>query len=577
MRRRTLLLTMALALGVVGARAQDENGKDPFAFTLDVKEKVLANGLRVVVAPRKGAPRVACAMWFRVGSVDEVPGKTGLAHVLEHMMFKGTHRIGVKDATLGDKLEQQLDAAWARKKGLAAALGEARLAKARARERTLPFAVARLFAGAGDAASVASESTFLAANGWTAADAPYFELRGAEEDFKGLVLEERKNDRQEELWDTYVRAGGTNLNAFTSEDTTQYVVTLPANKLELFFWLEADRLKDPVFREWYPEREVVKEERYNDENSGDGPFYEALTAVVYGPHPYGHPILGWMKDLDNATPQDAMKFFKDHYAPKNATCVLAGDVDPEKAFALAERYLGSIPAREPVATEPPSEPTCPGEKRFTLEAQAESRVEIYWRAPEPTSRDRDVLDVIAEILEGENGRLWRALVEEQQLATTTEASLDNHRFAGRFHVAAHAKPETELDKLETALDAEVAMLTTDTVTAEELTRAKTRLMSDVIRGLEDLEGVVERLGQGAAILGDARAIIDRGKRLRSITAEDVQRVAKKTFRTAGRTVGVLTRGGTQTDEPETPREPDDNPQPGPPHPHPKPHRHGGPR
>ncbi|MEZ0231151.1 MAG: M16 family metallopeptidase, partial [Planctomycetota bacterium] len=299
--RRALVVASLLLLGSALA---DDAAKDPFAFSLEVKEKVLANGLRVVVAPRKGAPRVACALWFRVGSVDEEPGKTGLAHVLEHMMFKGTRRIGVKAAALGEKLIAQLDATWDSQKPLAAKVGEPRLHELRARERSLAAACGRLLGARADLAAVASEASFIASS-FGAADEPYLVLRRVEQDFERLSLEERKNDIQEELWDTYVNAGGTGINAFTTEDTTQYIVTLPSNKLELFFWLEADRLAEPVFREWYPEREIVKEERRNDENQSDGPFYEALAATVFGPHPYWHQILGWMKDLDELGPQDA--------------------------------------------------------------------------------------------------------------------------------------------------------------------------------------------------------------------------------------------------------------------------------
>jgi predicted Zn-dependent peptidase len=481
------------------------------------------------------------------------------------MMFKGTHRIGVKDAALGDKLDAQLDASWARRKAFASELGD-ELPRLRARERAFLGSVGRLLAAGDDLAAVSSEAAFMGTKTFQAEDKRYFELRETEGEFARLILEERKNDLKEELWDTYVAAGGTNLNAFTTEDATQYVVTLPANQLELFFWLEADRLSDPVFREWYPERDVVKEERRNDENAADGPFYEALNAVVFGPHPYGHPILGWTKDLDDLTPRDAYEFFEEHYSPENATCVLAGDVDPEAAFALAARYLGRLPKRRTRVTHVPAEPTCPGEKRFSLVAETEPRVEFFWRAPEPRSRESDVLAVVATILSGESGRLYKRVVEEETLAVSVDASLDSHRFAGRFHVGAHAKPDTDLEKLETELDEEVSALATDLVSDEELARAKSRIAADLVRGLEDLEGTAERLGQGATLYGDWHSLIERGKRVRSVTAEEVREVARKTFRAAGRTVGVLERGPGSAEPPVEPDEPSPPSHPHPPHP-----------
>ncbi len=565
--RRTFI-ALALGLAAMAAWAGDDHDgdheKDPFAFTLDVKEKVLDNGFRILVAPRPGAPRIACAVWFRVGSVDELPGRTGLAHCLEHMMFKGTHRIGVKDAALGDKLDAQLDATWAHKKALATELG-GDLSRLRAQERAFLASSGRLLAAGEDVATLASEAAFLGTKVFHPEDKAYFEIRETEAEFTRLILEERKNDRKEELWDTYVAAGGTNLNAFTTEDSTQYVVTLPTNQLELFFWLEADRLSDPVFREWYPERDVVKEERRNDENAADGPFYEALTGVIFGPHPYGHPILGWTKDLDEITPKDAYEFFEEHYSPENATCVLAGDVDPEKAFALAARYLGKVPKRKTRVTRVPAEPTCPGEKRFSLEAETEPRVELYWRAPDPRSRENDVLGVIATLLSGESGRLYKKVVEEKTIATSVEASLDAHRYAGRFHVGARAKPDTDLDKLESDLDEEVTGLTTDLVPGDELERAKGRIAAEVVRGIEDLEGTASRLGEGATLYGDWRSLVERGKRVRSVTAEEVRAVARKTFRTAGRTVGVLVRGPGTPEPAEENKEEEPAPQG---HPHP---------
>jgi predicted Zn-dependent peptidase len=575
MRSRFLAIGLIAIAGFAAlAAADDAPNADPFAVKLDVEERVLANGLHVLVAPRKCGPRVACAMWVRVGSVDEEPGKTGLAHVLEHMMFKGSHTIGVKDAALGEKIQAQQDAVWARKRAAEAKIqrgvagddpDDARPARLRSRERVrlacakrLGIAVAALYAGDasdedGTGAAIAAVTSEAKALAGYSAEGPYSdlfrELRAAEDEMAPLLLDERKNDRKEELWDLYVQAGGTNLNAYTTEDTTNYVVTLPSNKLELFFWLEADRLKDPVFREWYPEREVVKEERRIDENAPDGPFYEALSAVAYGPHPYGHPVLGWVKDLDNLTPADARDFFSKHYAPENVTCVLVGDLDPKTVFPMAERYLGKIPRRPCTPSIAPAEPTAPGEKRLVVEADTDARVEIWWKAPDPSSSDRDVLDVIAALLGGDTGRLYRDLVMDDGSATSTDAAQDIHRFPGRFHVSAKAKPDADLDALEDALDTEVAAIASadapdlpvHAVTDDELERAKNRISADRVKTLEDLEGIAEQIGHASTVMGDWRAAIDHPARIRRVTLAQVRAVAAKYFKKAGRTVAVLHR------------------------------------
>jgi predicted Zn-dependent peptidase len=565
---RALALFAALALPVLGGasriRAQEAPAEaDPFAVKIDVREHLCENGLRVLVAPRRRAPRIACAMWFRTGSVDEVPGKTGLAHICEHMMFKGSHRIGVKDFAKGEEIDRRLDEVWAKRKVLEAKHEPKDLARFRDLRGRLELLEKTQTDEAKSARSDAeAEIRKLDPDGELA------KLTPLDTELEELLREERLNDKREELWDLYVQAGGTSLNAFTTEDTTNYVVTLPSNKLELFFWLESDRLTDPIFREWYPERDVVEEERRIDENQPDGPFYEGLDAVAYGPHPYGHPILGWMSDLDEATRQDAFDFYLKHYGPQNATCVLVGDVAPDEAFALADRYFGRIPARPVAPTRPPAEPTSPGEKRLIVEGDAEPRVELWYRTPPPATPERDVLDVIVSLLAGETGRLYKHLVVEKQLAVTVEASDEVKRYASRFKVAAHAKPETDLDALETALAAEVAALTSETVSAAELERAKERIAADHVHGLEDLEQTCEKLGNAAAVQGDWRRALDRTRRVRGVTADDVKRVATRVFRSDRRTTGILRRPTTDDSGDEDTPKADGEGKP------PKPHRSG---
>lgn len=537
------LAGLLLGLGGFSAlRAQDAGG-DPYAVKIEVQEHVCENGLRVLVSPRAGAPRVACSMWFRVGSVDELPGKTGLAHVLEHMMFKGSHRIGVKDYARGEEISQKLDDVWERRKTLVAALGAEKVAQFRELRGKVELLEAKAKKKGADDEDLDALSE--ARKALEALD-PKHECEKVlplDQEFQKLLSDERGNDKKEELWDLYVQAGGTGLNAFTTEDTTNYVVTLPSNKLELFFWLESDRLADPNFREWYPERDVVEEERRIDENAPDGAFYEGLAAVAYGPHPYGHPILGWMADLDELTREDAYDFYRRHYSPSNATCVLVGDVNPARIFEMADRYLGKVARRAVSPRRPPAEPTSPGEKRLLVESEAEPRVELWYRTPPPGTRDRDVLDVIAALLSGETGRLHRHLVDEQGLALTVDASDEVKRYAARFKVTAHAKPDGSLLALEAALDAEVASLVSESVTQEELDRAKERIAAEHVHGLEDLEQTCEKLGSAAAVQGDWRRALDRTTRVREVTADDVKRVAALVFRADRRTTGVLRRPG----------------------------------
>ncbi|HVY62445.1 MAG TPA: pitrilysin family protein, partial [Planctomycetota bacterium] len=326
------LVPLLLLGAALVARADD--AKPAPAFSLGVHEAHLENGLEVLTVERPGAPRATCWLFMKTGSVNEHTGITGISHLFEHLMFKGTHTIGVKDYARDQKLQLELDAAWQ----------ELRAADA----------------GTDDAKKVELVKRF-----------------------KALQKAERENDVQDELWDLYLSNGGTGLNAFTTEDMTVYIVTLPSNKVELFMWLESDRLAHAVFREFYAERDVVKEERRLDENRPEGPFEEQLYATFFMAMPYHWPVLGWMSDLDAITPADCRAYFDIFYAPNNAALVVVGDVKHEEVEKLAERYFGRIPRGK---VPPPAirtvEPRPCGERRVTVEKKdARPRATLIFHCP----------------------------------------------------------------------------------------------------------------------------------------------------------------------------------------------------
>ncbi len=282
-------------------------------------------------------PNASCALAYDVGSVNERVGQTGMAHYLEHMMFKGTEKMGVKDLALDAKLREALD-------------------------------------------GVLAETVRLEDGPPSPEVAARLEALNAER--SKLIEEQKQNLEINHLFTIYREAGSTFTNAMTGHDWTTYIAALPPEKVELFFWVEADRLQNCIFRQFHAEKDVVREERRMYENRPGALFREAVQSAVFGAHPYAHPILGYHEDLRELTREELREFFSTYYAPDNAVLMVGGDVEPERIFALAERYFGSIlPSarkrpRVPVLRIPRS-----GEIRMDGRGRGRSHVDLYFRVP----------------------------------------------------------------------------------------------------------------------------------------------------------------------------------------------------
>jgi len=476
------------------AAAKAPSASKDGTLSLGVKEKVLANGLTILTIERPRAPRATCWLFVKTGSVNERPGITGISHLFEHLMFKGTKEIGVRDFALDQAIQPKMDAAW----------------------EALQAAEAK-----GDAAAA----------------------EAARKTFEALRKDEKANVIQDELWDLYLSNGGTGLNAFTSEDMTAYIVTLPSNKVELFMWLEADRLANAVFREFYPERDVVKEERRLDENRPDGPFEEELNALFFMAHPYGWPVVGWMSDLDAITPEDCRTYFDVFYAPNNCTLVVCGDVKAAEVERMAERYLGPIPRGKKA---PPAvrtkEPAPAGERRLTVRrGDARPRATLLFHCPPMGHDDGPALSVAQQILSGKSGRLFETLVESKEIAIEVSASHDERRWAGVFRLDGYAKSGIAPEAVADAMQAELARLGSATITADEMTRAVNALEASLLRQLEDNESSTQLVGAYATV-HDWRLLEKLPALWRAVTVDDVHRVVTKYLRPEVRTIGVLEEG-----------------------------------
>ncbi len=479
----TVLTCLLLLTGLVSAQE----------LQLDVKEHELENGMRVLVVERHDTPRIACRMAFAVGAVNEQEGRSGIAHLLEHMMFKGTRTLGTRDVDREQSLMAQIDAQMARIDALRGNDDDA------SRQRT-----AALMAG-------------------------YHELLARQRD---LMV-------SNEVHRVYQTAGATGLNAFTSYDRTVYTVEVPSNKLELFMWVDSDRMANPVFREFYSERDVVLDEwRRRMESNPYGPFYERLNAVFYTSHPYRRPILGWLWDVERLSRADAAGFFATHYIPANATLVLVGDVVAEEAFAMAKRYFGRIPAKPGTAPRITREPEQGGERRLTVRAQARQQVDIQYHTPHFTHPDSPALEVAAGVLNGRSGRLYKDLVLDKDIALSAGAWASAQRYTGEFGFSGQVKEGHTHQEVEAALLAQAALLVTKPPTEHEMGRIRNAIEAEFVNGLRTNGGIAGQLAHYAT-LGDWHLLLSRIDSLKAVTPDDVARVAERYLTESNRTVGWL--------------------------------------
>ncbi|HEX2165177.1 MAG TPA: pitrilysin family protein, partial [Thermoanaerobaculia bacterium] len=490
------LAVLAAAAVVALAGAPPAAAQSLEEFEAKTTEHVLDNGWTFIIVERPVAPVFSFATYVGVGSVEEVPGITGLAHMFEHMAFKGTSVIGTSDYEAEKAAIEKIETTY----------------------RDLAAARAALEPDAERVAEL--EAAFQAA------------LEAAEQ----YVV-------ANEFGEIIDREGGVGLNAFTSADVTGYFYSLPANKLELFALLESERFLDPVFRQFYQERDVVQEERrLRTESQPIGRLIEQFLAVAFTAHPYGQPTVGYMSDLQSFTMTDAERFFDTYYVPSNMVTVVVGDVDPKRVIQLAERYFGRIPAGEPPPPVRTVEPASIAEKVVRIPDPAQPfYIEGYLKPP-ATHPDQAIYDAIDDILSnGRTSRLYRRLVEDEKIAVAAASfsGLPGDQFKNLWMAYAVPAKDVENEEVQAAIREEIERLKTELVTDEELARFKTRAKADLIRGLRSNQGLANQLAEYQTLFGDWRALFRYIDAIEKVTKEDVQRVARETFVPTNRTVGMI--------------------------------------
>jgi len=485
-------LLILLAGTVLPARGQDllQQYEDKVTtFTLD-------NGLDFVVVERHDAPVVSFATYADVGSVDEPQGKTGIAHMFEHMAFKGTTTIGTKN------IEEEMQALR------------------RQEEIYLQLRRERMKGAQADSARIAE----------------------LEEQFEQAKKNAESYIKEGEFENILERNGVNGLNATTSADATRYFYSLPANKAELFFALESDRFANPVLREFYTERDVVMEERrQRTESSPTGRLIEEFLATAFKAHPYGNPIIGHMSDLENLSRTDAKQFFQKHYGPHNLTVGIAGDVDPERMRSLAEKYFGRLSRGSeplPVRSEEPEQIS---ERRVIIREQTQPFVMIGFHRGSMQSEDAPVYDVLSDVLTGgRTSRLYERLVkQENALQVQALSAFPGSKYDTLFGIFGVPNRGVSPDSVEHMIYDELEVIKENGITQEELERAKTRARSNLIGQLDSNQGLALQFAQMEELKGNWRAVFRKLDAIESITVDDVQRVARNTFKRSNRTVAMI--------------------------------------
>jgi predicted Zn-dependent peptidase len=465
---------------------------------LDVKEHVLSNGLKILMIQKSGVPRVVCHIYYKAGSINERPGITGIAHLHEHMMFKGTRMMGITDFEKDDAINKKIDA----------------LMDKIYREKF-----------------------------WKEDGGDKVKISQWQKEYEELVDSEKPYIIKDQLWTLYMKNGGTGLNASTGNENTGYYVTLPSNKVELQMLLESDRMMNAYFREFYSEKDVVMEERRLSENRPGYFFGEQVNAAFFAASPYHWDVIGWMDDLKKINKADLIEFNKHYYVPNNAVAIYVGDFDSQEIIQMTEKYFGRIPKGpdiEPIRTyEPPQY----SEKRMYGEGPAPTSIQMMFHTPPEGHPDSAALSVLADVLGagggggrfrrgggGGTGRLYKILVEEKEMAVNISARSRALWYVGAFQFDATPRIDRNVqpEDLEKEIWTEVEKIKKEGVTPEEIQKVKNRYEARFIRSLSSSMGLARTVGRAELHRG-WRSILSDLEDMKKVTNEDIMRVATKYF------------------------------------------------
>jgi len=471
--------------------------QDVASFEKRIAIKKLPNGLTILICERPEAPVFSFYTMVDAGSVQDPMGATGLAHMFEHMAFKGTDTIGTTDYAAEKPALEKVETAYA------AYIAE--------RDKTVGRDEAK--------------------------------LKELEKAWKDAIAEADKYVKSNEFSKIIEQNGGEDVNASTSYDATDYEYSLPSNRLELWAYLESERFLHPVMREFYKERNVVIEERrMRTDSNPTGRLIEQFTAAAFAAHPYHRPTVGWMSDLNSFSATDAQKFYDKYYVPSNMVVAVAGDVKAAQAMPILEKYFGRLPAHprpdEITTTEPPQN----SERKVVLREKAQPLYLEGYHRPDYMTKDDAVYDAITDLMsEGRTSRLYRALVRDKKIAAFSAGftGLPGIKYPHLFAFYAFPLPGHTTQEVADAIHVEIERLKKEDIRDDELKMIKTRTKANLIRGLAENTGLANQLAFYQTRYGDWRELFRTVDRIDQVTKADIRRVANETFNDSNRTVGVI--------------------------------------
>ncbi|MBE7411149.1 MAG: insulinase family protein [Leptospiraceae bacterium] len=471
----------------------------------NIKKIQLENGLKVIMMQRKNVPTLALYIKFRVGAVDETPEIAGTAHLLEHMMFKGTKNIGTLDYSKEEKYQEQIRV-WGK---------ELDRLKLQARENTNQ--------------PISNELR------------PKIEILSRR--LKNLENLQREILVKNEDSFIYDQHGQTGFNAYTSQDVTNYQIELPKNRLEIWAKMESDRLTNPVFREYYTEREVIQEvRRMRVDNRGIGSLREKFLSLAFESHPYRMPIIGYESNIPFLDIDETEKFFRKYYAPNNFVITIVGNQDFQNTEKIIRKYFSHLKPKPIESYFRIAEKIGNGEKRFEINFPSGPQILMGWHKPTFPHPDNFVFEMIDLILsKGAESRLNKRLIFQEKLAIGADAwnGDPGERYSNLFAILTTINSSVDHKQVEKIIWEEVEKLKTEDVEDEEIHRIKNQLIADFFRGLDNNANLADYLSYYEVVTGNWENLFSAYEKIHSVSKEDIKRVSKKYLTKENSTIGYL--------------------------------------
>jgi predicted Zn-dependent peptidase len=464
-------------------------------FSDKIRKIKFENGLTVILMKRGTSPTVALYIKFLVGAVDETPEQAGTAHLLEHMLFKGTGNVGTTDFAKEKKYQEQIEV-WGTK------LDNLRLEERGLREREMP---------------IPKQLT---------SDIETYEKR-----LRNLIsLQDEFILKNEDSY-IYEQNGEKGFNAYTSQDVTNYQIQLPSNRLEVWAKIESDRLKNPILREYFTERDVVIEEwRMRTDNSGPAVLHQRFSAIAFESHPYRKPIIGYSTALPYLKIEETKKFFQENYTPNRMVITIVGDVDFEESEKIVRKYFSGLKKgkeREPYKIE---EKQYLGEKRFKVLHPSSEQMMIGWLKPPYPHKDNAAFDVLSNLLtSGAGSKLNQRLVLKDKTVNSVGSynGFPGERYQNFFSLIIQQQLGADVNQIESAIWEELRQIEEKGVSKEELEKIKNQMIADFLRTMDDNATIADSLSYYELLYGSWNQIFSQYLAIQKVTSDDIKKVVKE--------------------------------------------------